>query len=233
MDGALRFVEHELDLHAVAAHLRQFLHMRPYRRFLVLKLARHDGDNLLLGPSAVIDAVWRTHVLDTRAYRAMTARLPFAIEYTPAAAQDEDDAMRARKLENTRACYRARWGAEPPVSMWGGAAERLILLPRVATPNGMQGRARRRKRNDEGDMDDPLTLHIKTLEKITLKVRVNRLETVADLKARIHGQHIGARPTQQRLIHQGRELRDERQLADYGLENKTDLHLITLQCGRE
>ncbi|KAJ3365276.1 hypothetical protein GGF32_009781 [Allomyces javanicus] len=106
-DEVIQFPEHDLDLDSLAANLRNDPHalvptadidlaMHEYRRFLALKVAHNDGNAVLLSPSAIIDAVWHMHILDTRAY------------FEPKGAWDADRANRARRLENTLACYHAR-----------------------------------------------------------------------------------------------------------------------------
>ncbi|KAJ3351333.1 hypothetical protein GGF32_004332 [Allomyces javanicus] len=128
-DAAIQFLEHDLDLTTLAAHLRRSseppadmdLALREYRRFLILKVVHGDERATLLSPGPQIDAIWHAHVLDTRGYKTMNEQLPFWIHHDPSGAYDEDAGNRARRLENTRACYRARWGALP-AAMWDDVA---------------------------------------------------------------------------------------------------------------
>ncbi|KAJ3374521.1 hypothetical protein GGF31_007299 [Allomyces arbusculus] len=120
-DAVIHFLEHDLDLTTLASHLRRSaalpadvdLALREYRRFLILKVMHRDEHAILLSPSPVVDTVWHAHMLDTRAYLAMNDQLPFFVHHDPRGAYDEDAANRARRLDNTRACYRARWGDMP------------------------------------------------------------------------------------------------------------------------
>ncbi|KAJ3348671.1 hypothetical protein GGF32_006048 [Allomyces javanicus] len=126
-DEAILFLEHDLELDSLAGNLRNDpytvpvdlidLALHEYRRFLVLKVVHNDGQAVLLSPSAIIDALWHAHIVDTRAYLAMNEQLPFWIHHEPKGAWDADRTNRARRLENTLACYRARWG-EPPAAIW-------------------------------------------------------------------------------------------------------------------
>ncbi|KAJ3352870.1 hypothetical protein GGF32_003534 [Allomyces javanicus] len=82
-DRAIHFLEHDLDLSSPAD---MDLALHEYRRFLILKVVHRDD----------------------RSYKAMKDALPFFIHHDPRGAYDEDAANRTRRLENTRACYRAR-----------------------------------------------------------------------------------------------------------------------------
>ncbi|KAJ3374540.1 hypothetical protein GGF31_007318 [Allomyces arbusculus] len=103
-DEAIHFLEDNLDLDSLAVNLCNDPYAMPadlidlaiheYRRFLVLKVAHNDGQAVLLSPSAIIDAVWHAHILDTRAYLAMNQRLPFWIHHEPKGAWVADSMNR-------------------------------------------------------------------------------------------------------------------------------------------
>ncbi|KAJ3351330.1 hypothetical protein GGF32_004329 [Allomyces javanicus] len=103
-----------IDLTSLAARLRRLptpltnvdLVLREYRRFLALRVAHRDEDGTLLAPSAAVERVWHVHVLDTRGYVATNRAFPVFVHY--AEDDDEDEEDRARRLANTRTCYRAR-----------------------------------------------------------------------------------------------------------------------------
>ncbi|KNE64970.1 hypothetical protein AMAG_19406 [Allomyces macrogynus ATCC 38327] len=59
----------------------------------------------------------------------MNQQLPFWIHHGPKGAWVANRANRARRLENTLACYRARWG-KPPVTI--ADEECAALLPLAA-----------------------------------------------------------------------------------------------------
>ena len=46
-----------------------------YKRFIALKVARHDFDAMILSPPSEIDTIWHQHILDTKHYRMMCAAL--------------------------------------------------------------------------------------------------------------------------------------------------------------
>ncbi|KNE64984.1 hypothetical protein AMAG_10651 [Allomyces macrogynus ATCC 38327] len=125
VDSAInRFLEKDLDLSALASSLKHARHpsiadvdlaLREYRRFLLLKVAYKDEFATILAAPPPIALVWHLHILDTQAYAAMNARLPFFLHHKLASANDA--AQRARHLATSRDYYRARWG-DPPNSVW-------------------------------------------------------------------------------------------------------------------
>ncbi|KAJ3351329.1 hypothetical protein GGF32_004328 [Allomyces javanicus] len=121
--AVIQFLEQTLDLSSLADDLYAdptfplpkdwrciHNHIVEYRRFLVLKVVHRDADAQLLSPSPIVDHIWHAHILDTKAYAAMCAKLPFFIHHNPKGARKTDDQSRARRRENTRACYYARYG---------------------------------------------------------------------------------------------------------------------------
>lgn len=90
-----------------------------YRQFLELKVAMADEDATILSPSLLIDRVWHEHILDTRGYAKACASLlgaPRLLHHD--ADGDLDHAARARRVETTMLCYRARFGRPPEGLAW-------------------------------------------------------------------------------------------------------------------
>ncbi|KAF9425451.1 hypothetical protein BGZ94_007521, partial [Podila epigama] len=73
---------------------------------------------------------------------------------------------------------------------------------------------------------DPITLRIRTLDPQILSVTVTVQETVLQLKERL-AQMLQVPSPRQRLIFQGRMLRDEDRLDNYALQDGHTLHLVT------
>ncbi|KAJ3352865.1 hypothetical protein GGF32_003529 [Allomyces javanicus] len=90
--------------------------LREYQRFLALKVLHHDNNAFLLSPSPAIDFIWHAHILDTKAYAATCAKLPFFIHHDPAGAFDPSS--RAHRRAATLATYRARFNEEPMANIW-------------------------------------------------------------------------------------------------------------------
>ncbi|KAJ3351328.1 hypothetical protein GGF32_004327 [Allomyces javanicus] len=120
--AVIRFLEHDLDLSLLVDDLQHdptfplpavsIPHLiREYRWFLVLKFVHRDEHAQLLSPSPVIDLVWHAHLLDTKAYTAMCAKLPFFIHHNPKGKRD-DFGRRDASRQRTRTCYAARYGGE-------------------------------------------------------------------------------------------------------------------------
>ncbi|KAJ3374526.1 hypothetical protein GGF31_007304 [Allomyces arbusculus] len=138
--ATVQFLEKELDLSALASALKHTRHpsipdvdlvLHEYRRFLLLKVASKDEFATILAAPPPIALVWHLHILDTQAYAAMNARLPFFLHHKLASASDT--AERARHLVTSREYYRARWG-DPPNSVWDPPPLTPPALPAPAQP---------------------------------------------------------------------------------------------------
>ncbi|KNE54087.1 hypothetical protein AMAG_00089 [Allomyces macrogynus ATCC 38327] len=116
-DAAVIVLDADLGLDRIAVRTgASGLLLREYQRFLALKVLHHDSNALLLSPRPAIDQFWHAHILDTKAYAAMCAKLPFFIHHDPAGAFDP--ASRAHRRAATLATYRARFGEEPIGNIW-------------------------------------------------------------------------------------------------------------------
>ncbi|KNE64956.1 hypothetical protein AMAG_10621 [Allomyces macrogynus ATCC 38327] len=243
-DAAIHFLEHDLDLHSLASDLRNNPHallpadqvdiaISEYRRFLALKLAHNDGHAALLSPSAVIDAVWHAHILDTRAYSAMNQQLPFWIHHEPKGAWAAEHANRTQRLDNTLTCYRARWG-EPPAAIWDQHHAALVPSDDQTTPPADASTPplqcdRVNNRDRPAPDEAPLQLFVKTLAGKTFTFRLFPSDPIARLRQLIH-ETENIPPGLQRLIWSGRQLEDGRSVSDYGILNEDTIHLVLKFC---
>jgi ubiquitin C len=75
-----------------------------------------------------------------------------------------------------------------------------------------------------------MPIFVSTTEGKRLRLQVDSSDTIDDIKVKIY-EADGTRPIQQRIIYNGKRMRDECTLADYDVQKEDTLYVVPCLCG--
>ena len=203
-------------------------------RFLALSSAEPEGT---LSPSPLVDVAWHAALLIPRLYHALCVHIrpegtaaghDTLVAHDPATALDTVADIRAR-FERTLAAYEAHYGAPAPEALWprsylapqGLAAEGGTASAAVAATSQPRVCRVERQLIPPGSM----SINVQTLTGRTYKFMVQPDELVEKVKDRISAEE-GVPVVQQRLIYEGKVLKDETKLSAYDINEGATLKLV-------
>lgn len=201
-----------------------------FDKFIEAKKLEQDWDGTRLSPSPLIDAVWHAVLLDTRRYQALCGKK--FIHHNPDGAAASDAAERAQRYNRTRSVLRESLHTELDKEIWPDAAdaqpEAAAEVVPVPVSNGRKRKVSAKAAATPPKKEskkDKFQVLVKTLTGMILSFRVDRETTVLQLKT-LFQEKGGVPVVQQRMIFAGRELEDERTMADYNIGIGATLHLV-------
>lgn len=104
--------------------------------------------------------------------------------------------------------------------------EEPAKIQRTVSPFFPSPREKPRPNEDIATKGDAIQVALKSLSGKTIKIDIGLDNTIDDLKMKVQVAE-GLPISQQRIIYAGRQLEDERNLADYGIQNYATISLVT------
>ena len=183
-----------------------------YARFITLKLATGDVElPFRLSPSGLVDAVWHAHMLQPQHYMAMCQAVLGRGQVLWHDTNTAASADRAQRYARTRALLQSTFAVPKTPAL---ELEQSACWPDESS-------------SDDGESSvKGMTLFFKSLMGTTDVVHgLESSHSVEQVKQRYEQQH-GTPADQLRFIFAGKQLEDDRTLADYNIQRGATLHVI-------
>jgi len=182
-----------------------------YSEFMTLKIVNKDYDGTELSPTKVVDEVWHSHVMDTKAYQSFNSRYVKDgnfIHHDPLKALDVKG--REARCKNTITQYRSYFGRSIPKDSHAWLYEGLV---------------------DESEyIEITLRYDDKTVDVKTMKFNVKESITFGKI-AHAFAQREGLDIQSLRFLNCGERLSDNWSLRSLNIQSGDVIDVIPSQCG--
>ncbi|KAL3798553.1 hypothetical protein HJC23_011857 [Cyclotella cryptica] len=226
----MKMFDHASIKKAIRVHEKRYTHnnfspvvAEQYCEFMCLKILEGDfaAAAAKLSPGVKIDSFWHIHLLDTAGYREFFRDVfpPLGpIVHHDAEKSYDDDKEIEKREKKTKEVYQSVFKKKCPffiglpLSGNNRISDAIVPAPKVVV------------------IRNPFTVFVRTLTGAVLKLDIGAENTILDLQCLIRMKE-GIPEEKQRIIFNGHQLEIERNLADYGISNKSTIQVVLRMCG--
>jgi ubiquitin-large subunit ribosomal protein L40e len=204
-----------------------------FGRFLAIKAFIGDLDATKVSPpDGMIDAFWHAAILNTRFYANLMVVLGVdMIHHNPKGASEEETVARAQRKSLYFALYKELFGSRDD-------EEDDEEVKEITKKNKKRKTSTKKKKKEESVPSPPggggreeMKLFVKGIDGKTITIIACPSDTVLQLKEKVESA-AGHPVDQQRLIHAGIQLEDEKTLSEYPhIQSQSTIHEVLRLSG--